>query len=76
MTQNGFLKRIGRPQCWIFKLKFLTAGGLETRSATSASSCQILWRSVMRFKRHRIFLFVFFLMKRKISLYDLLDDST
>jgi len=43
-TQNGSLKRIGRPPSCIFKIKFLTAGALRRRST---ASCQIFWRSVI-----------------------------
>ena len=30
MMQNGSLKRVGRPPSWIFKMKFLMGGALET----------------------------------------------
>jgi len=44
MMQNGSLKHIGHPPFSILKWNFLMGGILETRSA---SSCQILWWSVM-----------------------------
>jgi len=30
MMHNGSLKRIGRPPSWIFKMKFLMGGALQT----------------------------------------------